>query len=114
MSRPYIEKLLQLMQDNPTLKVLCKVDRDIVAEDGYAWWLGELNERIEPYIDEWAIINDIIVFKSDEEYTEWFEDLFDIDDFADVPDSEWDEFCERKVNEVVDWKKAIFISITTV
>ena len=114
MNRPYIEKLLQLMQDNPTLKVLCKVDSDIVAEDGYAWWLGELNERIEPYIDEWAIINDIIVFKSDEEYTEWFEDLFDIDDFTDVPDSEWDEFCEHKVNEVVDWKKAIFISITTV
>ena len=98
MNRPYIEKLLQLMQDNPTLKVLCKVDSDIVTEDGYAWWLGELNERIEPYIDEWAIINDIIV---------------DIDDFADVPDSEWDEFCKVKVDKVVDWKKAIFVSITT-
>ena len=45
MNRPYIEKLLQLMQDNPTLKVLCKADSDIVAEDGYAWWLGELNEK---------------------------------------------------------------------
>lgn len=32
MNRPYIEKLLQLMQDNPTLKVLCKVDSGIVAK----------------------------------------------------------------------------------
>ena len=34
MNRLYVEKLLQLMQENPTLKVLCKVDSDIVAEDG--------------------------------------------------------------------------------
>lgn len=114
MNRPYIEKLLQLMQDNPTLKVLCKVDSDIVAEDGYAWWLGELNERIEPYINEWAIIDDRVIFRSDDEYTEWFEELFDVDDYADVSDSDWEEFCERKVNEVVDWKKAIFISIIAV
>lgn len=114
MNRPYIEKLLQLMQDNPTLKVLCKVDSNIVAEDGYAWWLGELNERIEPYINEWAIIDDRVIFRSDDEYTEWFEELFDVDDYADVSDSDWEEFCERKVNEVVDWKKAIFISITAV
>ena len=113
MNRPYIEKLLQLMQDNPTLKVLCKVDSDIVAKDGYAWWLGELNERIEPYIYEWAIIDDRVIFRSDDKYTEWFEELFDVDDYADVPDSDWEEFCKVKVDKVVDWKKAIFVSITT-
>ena len=43
-----------------------------------------------------------------------FEFLFDIDDFADIPDDEWDAFCEKKINETITWTKAIFISITTV
>ena len=113
MNREYIESLIKIMQENPTLDVLCKVDSDIVAEDGYAWWLGRINDRYKVEIDEYAQIEEQIIFKSDEEYTEWFEDIFDVDDFVDIPDEEWDEFCEKKVNETVNWEKAIFISITT-
>ena len=113
MNRKFIESLVKLMQDNPTLEVLCKVDSDIVAEDGYAWWLGRVNDRWEAEIDEYTQIQERIVFKSEEEYTEWFEDLFDVDDFKDVPDDEWDDFCEKKVNEKVTWTKAIFIQIST-
>lgn len=101
------------MKENPDLSVMCKVDSDIVVEDGYAWWLGELNEKSEPYIDEYSTdIGENVKFKSDEEYTEWMEDAFDIDDFADITDDEWKDFCEKKVNEIANWKKAIFISIT--
>ena len=113
MNREYIESLIKIMQENPTLDVLCKVDSDIVAEDGYAWWLGRINDRYKVEIDEYAQIEEQIIFKSDEEYTEWCEDIFDVDDFVDIPDEEWDEFCEKKVNETVNWEKAIFISITT-
>lgn len=41
-NREFTKALLQIMSDNPNLEVLCKVDSDIVAEDGYAWWLGAL------------------------------------------------------------------------
>lgn len=114
MNRQYIEELIKLMKENPTLEVLCKVDSDIVAEDGYMWWLGKINDRFEAEVDEYAQFEERIIFKSDEEYTEWFEFLFDIDDFADIPDDEWDAFCEKKINETITWTKAIFISITTV
>ena len=114
MNRKFVEGLVKLMQENPELEVLCRVDSDIVAEDGYAWWLGRINDRWEVEIDEYTQIQERIVFKSEEEYTEWFEDMFDVDDFKDVPDDEWDAFCEKKVNEKVTWTKAIFIAITTV
>jgi len=114
MNRGYVKKLVQLMQENPSLDVMCKVDSDIVADDGYAWWLGRINEKIEPEIDEYSTaMEERVIFKSDGNYTEWIEDFFDIDDFQDVPDNEWEDFSKKKVDEVAKWKRAIFISITT-
>lgn len=37
MNRKYVEELIKLMQENPELEVLCKVDSDIVADDEYMW-----------------------------------------------------------------------------
>lgn len=113
-NREYVKTLLQVMNDNPTLDVLCKVDSDIVADDGYAWWLGALNTKIGIDIDEYSdCIGETIKFRSDDEYEEWMEDLFDIDEFADVPDDEWEDFCKKKVDEVANWKKAILVIVTT-
>lgn len=113
-NQEYVKALLQTMNDNPTLEVLCKVESDIVAEDGYAWWLGALNTGIRIEIDEYSdCIGDTIVFRGDENYDAWMEDLFDIDEFADISDDEWEDFCKKKVDEVANWKKAIFVSVTT-
>lgn len=101
------------MKENPSLDVMCKVDSDIVADDGYMWWLGKINENYEPKIDEYSDMDGRIIFKSDDEYTEWIEEFFDIDDFKDVSDDEWEDFSKKKVDEVANWEKAIFISITT-
>lgn len=114
MNKQFVEDLIQLIQENPDMEIMCKVDGDIVADDGYAWWMGKLNTNIKPEIDEYSlVIDERIIFKSDNDYTDWFEDIFDIDDYADVPDEEWDDFAKKKVDEVANWKKVIFISITT-
>lgn len=112
-NRRYVEKLLKLMQENPTLEVMCKVDSDIVADDGYAWWLGSLNTNWDAYVDEYSDKFNEIIFKSDNEYRDWVEWNFDIDDFAEVPDEEWDDFCKQKIDEVADWKRVIIITIVT-
>lgn len=113
-NREYVKALLQFMNDNPTLDVLCRVDSDIVADDGYAWWLGKLNTEIGIEVDEYSdCIGETIKFRSDEEYEEWIEDLYDIDEFEDVPDDTWVEFCKRKVDEVANWKRAIIVTVTT-
>ena len=114
MNRECLEKLVQLMQENPSLSVMCKVDSDIVADDGHAWWLGRINEKVAPEIDEYSTtIGERVIFKSDEDYNDWFESIFDVDDFKDISDDEWDEFAKKKVDEVAKWERAIFIYITT-
>ena len=113
-NREYVKTLLQTMNDNPTLEVLCKVDSDIVAEDGYAWWLGTLNTGISIEIDEYSdCIGETIKFRSDEDYDVWMEEMFDIYEFEDVSDDEWEDFCKKKVDEKANWERAIFISVTT-
>lgn len=114
MNRLFVEKLIQLMQENPSLKVMCKVDSDIVADDGNAWWLGKINDKYAPEIDEYSVvIGEKVIFKSDDDYQGWFEDIYDVDDYKDIPDDEWDDFIRKKVDENAKWEKAIFISITT-
>lgn len=113
MNRKFVEDLIKAMQENPELEVLCKVDSDIVADDGYGWWLGKLNEKWGIEVDEYAELDDMIIFKSDDDYTYWFEHMFDLDDYADVPDEEWDEFAKKKVDECANWEKVILIAITT-
>ncbi|MBP1040385.1 hypothetical protein I6N95_05090 [Vagococcus sp. BWB3-3] len=46
--------LAQLMSDNPELKVVAKVDEEIVADDGHSWWLGAVGnaEITSMYIDD--------------------------------------------------------------
>lgn len=114
MNRTFIEKLIELMQKNPSLQVMCKVDSDVVADDGYAWWLGKINVMCAPEIDEYStVIENRVIFKSEDDYSDWFEKLFDVDDFKDIPDSEWEEFAKKKVDEIAKWEEAIFISVTT-
>lgn len=113
-NREYVKVLLQFINDNPTLEVLCKVDSEIVADDGYAWWLGKLNTNLGIDIDEYSdCMGETIKFRSDEDYEDWMEDLFDIDEFEDISDDEWKDFCKKKVDEVANWKRAIFVSVTT-
>lgn len=110
----YLKSLIKLMDENPELPVMCKVDSDIVAEDGYAWWLGELDERHEPQIQEYSTeIEECVQFKDDEDYETWFDEIFDTDEFIDVPDDGWGDFMKKKVDEAANWEKAIFIRITT-
>lgn len=110
----FIQKLLELMKDNPDLPVKCMVDSDIVAEDGYAWWLGELDTNAEPKIKEYSCdIDDCVCFKDDEEYDYWFDRLCleNTYDVESVPENEWDSFVEICVNKEVKWERAIFITV---
>ena len=113
-SNEWVAKLTKLMCENPDLPVLCRVDSEIVADDGYAWWIGRLDERFEPEIDEYATrFRGELICKSEGDYESWFEEFFDAEDYRDIPDSDWAEFVREKVDKVAGWKRAIFISVTT-
>lgn len=84
-----INFLLQLILENPDLRVVPVVDTQIVADDGYAWWsaswggasVDEIFEEDESFyirsIDEEELINDAIensaynLLRTDEENEAW-------------------------------------------
>lgn len=112
MNKLFVEDFVKLLRENPDVEVKCEVDSDIVADDGYAWWLGNLKTDNPPRIEEYSTdINESITYKSDDDYQDWFEHLFDVDDYLDVPDDKWDDFIKEKVDEKANWKKAIFFTI---
>lgn len=99
------------MEMNPNLEVMCEVDSDIVAEDGFAWWLGKFNTEHGIAIREFSTdIGECVVFKDDEDYDDWAEDLGIYDIYAE--DTGEDDI-RKRVDEKANWKKAIFIRITT-
>jgi len=112
MNKAFVEDLIKLIQENPDMEIKCEVDSDIVADDRYAWWLGNLNTNNHPRIEEYSTnINESLTYKSDDDYEEWFEDLFNIDDYSDILDDKWDDFIKEKVDKEANWKKAIFIRV---
>lgn len=114
MNKEFVKSLLVLMEQNPELEVMCEVDGEIVCDDSFAWWLGKLNTKYKPKIREYSFIKEEkVIFRDDEEYCEWFEQLYDIDEYLEISDEDWDDFCKNKIDNDIKWKQAIFIAITT-
>lgn len=95
-------ELLKLVAENPDLKVLAWVDSEIVADDGYGRWLGELGDaRIQEYSEQ-EMSGDYkqFVYKDD---TEDFEDFLLCEGLTE------EEVAEHIRN--LEWKKAIFVNV---
>lgn len=114
-------KLVKMIEDNPNLDIVAVVDSDVVADDGYAWWLGSIR-NVE--IDKICTTN---------AYNEWTEPRLyrysDIEELADHIYSNMDNKIHREYEfgrrlsddelyelakenaEKHDWRKVIIISI---
>lgn len=111
MNKNIKKEMIELLQQNPDLPIMAKVDLEIVGDDGYAWWLGQVIgcEICEIYEGETQIhIKDI----DDEEYV-----LTDMQgcecgcaadgrDIYDLSDEEWTE-----IYNSLPWIKTIIITV---
>lgn len=43
-------ELLKLAEENPGLPIIAMVDSEVVAEDGYMWWFGEVTGACVEYV----------------------------------------------------------------
>lgn len=43
-------ELLKLSEENPELPIIAEVDSEVVAEDGYMWWFGEVTGACVEYV----------------------------------------------------------------
>lgn len=105
-----IEKLLELVKENPDLPIIPMVDAEVVADDcGY--WMGKWGDcKIKEYYegeekihfkddDEENVLNDMV--GCEYSYDEQGRDIYELSD------EEWD-----KLYKSIIWKKCIVVYIT--
>lgn len=96
-----IENLLQLIKDNPGLKILPMVDGECVPNDDYSRWTASWGEA---RIDEYYIDDERVYFKS-EDFDVLVEKFWQNKELTET-----EEQAEKMANEV-NWVKAIIVNI---
>lgn len=100
-----VQSLLNLIKENPELKIVPMVDTEIVADDGYSSWLGSFGKA---EIDHIWNSGERIFFKSlDEE--ELVQNTLD-----EIPLEIDDATAEITANDIVEkyeWEKVIVVWI---
>lgn len=104
--------LIELIKENPDLPIFAWVDSDVVPDDGYSRWIGQLGLAI---VREYSNVNPYgcnertTVFKDDsKEYHDWL-----VEDY--MYETKADEEEAIKVAgiliEKLNYKKAIFVDV---
>lgn len=100
-----VQSLLNLIKENPELKIVPMVDTEIVADDGYSSWLGSFGKA---EIDQIWNSGERIFFKSQDE-EELVQNILD-----EIPLEIDDATAERTANDIVEkyeWEKVIVVWI---
>lgn len=107
-------KLLKLISENPTLPVVPLVYSEVVADDGYVYWLGSWGDcDVDEYVcvDTYYGENHFYTRGDQDELEEYFAEKI-----SDENEGLSDEDVERLAHEQAEalpWKKAIFVYVTT-
>ena len=105
-----LAKLLRLMKENPTLRVVAMVDSDIVADDGYSWWSANFGTSMIDYVYE---TDERIYLKSDDE-----EELIELEtEFLQLEKGNrlmiYTHEKQAEINvRALSWEKVITVKIT--
>lgn len=111
--RKNLKKLIKAMEKHPELPVVAMVDSDIVADDGYCWWLGKFGEvEIDKYIshEDYGVM---FYENGKPDLTDIFEKYFDYAECGideEMSDKKAFKLMREKVDSL-DWIEAIIIHI---
>lgn len=107
-------EFLRLVKQNPNLPIVAMVDSEIVADDGYSWWLGSFKSAS---VDEYVSVE---MYGDNVFYTRDQQDEIEEHFYNRICD-EWegeelsDEEVKQKAHEWAEslsWKKAIIVWIS--
>ena len=107
-----IQELLRLIEENPDLEIMPRVDSDVCNPD-YGWTLGSWGKA---EVDEYWVNDGRIYLRSDDEdevMDDVMENIWLANEAENLPDARpWEEL-EKQAKEIIKWKKAIFVRINT-
>lgn len=95
------EELLKVAKEHPGLPMITMVDSEVVADDGYSYWLGKVYRVDVDFINQ---DTDRVLIKS----------VDDEEDILYVFDKCWDDLPEAAQDKIladVKWTEAIIIWI---
>lgn len=93
------KELLRLAAENPDLPIYATVYSEVVAEDGYNWWMGKITHvRLdECYVDRWHRVFSRYAYEADEYYlaenTENYELIDELDNLSE----------EEENTKLIEW-----------
>jgi hypothetical protein len=103
-----VAELLELIKQNPTLRIMPMVETEVVASDDYGWWMAEWGKASveEVYLDDERIyirsLDEDILLDRVADHLSWIEKMEDEESF-------------RKAEEEIKnykWEKVIAVKIT--
>lgn len=107
------EQLLQLIKENPGLRVFPMVDTEIVADDQYTWWAGSFGSSA---IEEIYMDDERYYIRSEHE-DELVDDVFNGTELFEnvyIPlPGVTDEMRAREIVSRYPWEKVIAVYINT-
>jgi hypothetical protein len=109
--KEYVADLVKLIAENPDLDVVPMVDSDIVADDGYSWWMGSIGKsRIDEYYvdDERICLSD----EFDDLVDKFIECNYEDEPFKNMTDEELEAVATVEVQKY-NWTRAIMVRIDT-
>lgn len=102
-----ISELLELIKENPDLRIVPMVDTEVVASDDYGWWIAEWGKAS---VEEIYCDDERIYIRSNDEDT-LIENLVWNDEFINGLSEE--EAIKKAENEVknYEWEKVVAVKI---
>lgn len=105
-------KLIELVKENPKLRVVPLVDSAVVIDDGYSYWLGSIGK---PRLDDIYMPADHIYLKSndkDELVEQFLDDRYFDAIFQTYPEKEQYQKAKAHVASL-SWEPVIVVPIQT-
>lgn len=97
------DQYLDLIKKNPTLPTVAWIDSEIVADDGFNRWAGEIGSS---HVEEYVFIQmgrELPELLLKEDVDEYIDYLMEYEEMTE-------EAAKQKASEI-RWKKAIFLNI---
>jgi hypothetical protein len=101
--REYVEKLLKLMDENPGMRVMVRIDGEGITSE-YDWWKGRFHgePEVRTYVTDY---DGSIIERSDDYYDDCFR-------FYGLEADDWDDEELKRKDAEIPWEKAITVSVS--
>ncbi|MCD8198228.1 MAG: hypothetical protein LUE24_13870 [Lachnospiraceae bacterium] len=105
----YSQELFRLIRGNPDLPIVPMVDSEIVADDGYQWWMGSWGKA---EVAKYYLGIDRVHFYEPDDWNEVDGTLYDAREMDAVVRPDMDDNTIKEAYEALPWTEAIIVYIT--